>query len=480
MAHHFTRVGDWYVSAIGGDDTTGDGTPHKPFKTLAAAITAADGGAVNQTIIIGTGVYNEIMYKADNNEDLYLIGDGNVIFNGAGLLYGTQGSWQLCQMENIQFVNYGTRFYACTNGYAFSLHYKCSFTNIHGWWGNNWTSAYSYEKQFHSCKFVNVSELGTYYVRGGWYTNCHFHDSLITGTNIGYNSNTYHHSYKRCIFTTSTEDSVVLSGRFTHNHASISECGFDAKGRVYLQLQNDVYVNTIVSAKVSPELFKTGSNGFFKNIPAGGRNNYAFSASFNTTSGSYFTVPLRSTLDFNNSDLYRANLNNPLSGPGGESPTLVYGYNASSANPLHPDGGATWVNITSSSLGGFQIDSTGATGSIITSVIDQGFTKPLTAIRIGFESTAFNAAAPSTHPSGTLNHNPTRYQYEMKYGNASDLSSETYKIFEWNQQPLVINGGATGSGDQNFQTGSADSGQLVSARYLQLRITLRNDMSGSA
>ena len=89
MAQHFTKVGDWYVSAIGGDDTTGDGTPHKPFKTLAAAITAADGGASKQTVILGTGVYNEIMYKADSNEDLYLIGDGNVIFDGTGLLYGT-------------------------------------------------------------------------------------------------------------------------------------------------------------------------------------------------------------------------------------------------------------------------------------------------------------------------------------------------------------------------------------------------------
>ena len=480
MAHHFTRVGDWYVSAIGGDDTTGDGTPHKPFKTLAAAITAADGGASKQTVILGTGVYNEIMYKADNNEDLYLIGDGNVIFAGTGLLYGTQGYWQYSTMENIHFVNYGVRFYTCANGSAFNSHYKCSFVNIAGFWGTNWTSIYTYEKQFHNCKFVNVTETAVYYVRGAWYQDCHFHDALISGYSNGYNGNTYAHSYKRCIFTTSIEDTVVLSAHLTSQYSALSECGFDAKGRVYLGVLNDAASSNIIVSKVSSELFKTGSNGFFKSISGGGRNNYAFSASFNTTSGSYFTVPLRSTLDFNNSDLYRGSLNNPLSGPGDESPTLVYGYDASSANPLHPDGGATWVNITSSSLGGFQIDSGGATGSIITSVIDQGSTKPLTAIRIGFESTALNAAAPSTHPSGTLNHNPTRYQYEMKYGNASDLSSESYKIFEWNQQPLTINGGATGSGDQNFQTGSADDGQPVSARYLQLRITLRNDMSGSA
>ena len=61
----------------------------------------------------------------------------------------------------------------------------------------------------------------------------------------------------------------------------------------------------------------------------------------------------------------------------------------------------------------------------------------------------------------------------------SDLSSETYKIFEFGE-PCTTIGGLTGSGDQNFNTGSGATPSQVSARYLQLKITLRTDMSGSA
>ena len=173
--------------------------------------------------------------------------------------------------------------------------------------------------------------------------------------------------------------------------------------------------------------------------------------------------------------MYKSRANTTLNALGGTNPSIGFGYESSSANPLHPMGGAIWQGITTSSLGGFQIDGSEHSGSITSAVIDQGSPKVINSIGIGFTTLAPNAAAPSTHPSGSLNHNPTRYQYELRYGNSSDLSSETYKIFEWGQTPKV-HGGLTGSGDQNFPSGS---GTQVSARYLQLRITLRSDMSGS-
>jgi hypothetical protein len=231
-----------------------------------------------------------------------------------------------------------------------------------------------------------------------------------------------------------------------------------------------------VGEVITQALLDTGSAGFFHRIGGG---NYVFSASFNSNiSGSSDLSPLNQTLDMNNAPLYARSLVAPLTGPGGIQPVTAYGYDSSSANPLHPMGGATWQNITTSSLGGFQIDGSGI-GVITSSVIDQGATKAINNIDIGFTSNALNAAAPSTHPSGALNHNPTRYQFEMRYGNGSDLSSETYKIFEFGE-PCTTIGGLTGSGDQNFNTGSGATPSQVSARYLQLKITLRTDMSGSA
>ena len=62
----------------------------------------------------------------------------------------------------------------------------------------------------------------------------------------------------------------------------------------------------------------------------------------------------------------------------------------------------------------------------------------------------------------------------MRYGNSTPTGD--YNIFEFDTIPYV-NSNGTGSGDQLFDTGSYTN---VAGRYLQLKITLRNDMSGSA
>ena len=52
---------------------------------------------------------------------------------------------------------------------------------------------------------------------------------------------------------------------------------------------------------------------------------------------------------------------------------------------------------------------------------------------------------------------------------------KTKEGMKWGQTPFV-NSNGTGSGDQLLDTGSYTN---ISARYLQLRITLRSDISGS-
>jgi hypothetical protein len=64
----------------------------------------------------------------------------------------------------------------------------------------------------------------------------------------------------------------------------------------------------------------------------------------------------------------------------------------------------------------------------------------------------------------------------MRYGNDVDISSNTYKIFEIGSDTNIdING--TGSGDQTYITGST---LYPTARYIQLKLTLRTNLTGSA
>ena len=161
-----------------------------------------------------------------------------------------------------------------------------------------------------------------------------------------------------------------------------------------------------------------------------------------------------------------------------------YGYDAASSNPLHINGGATWVNITSSLAGGFQISASAhPTGTITSAVIDQGSVKPIREIQLGFAASVPNAVGISVHTSSINNQYPTRQTFEMRKGNSSDLSGESYQIYEFGN-PLYIDTAGTGSGDQNFITGSgfnANPGFThPTARYIQLRLTLRSDISGSA
>ncbi len=63
----------------------------------------------------------------------------------------------------------------------------------------------------------------------------------------------------------------------------------------------------------------------------------------------------------------------------------------------------------------------------------------------------------------------------MRYGNNPDLSSNIYKIFDLGS-PIYVDSNGSGSGDINFITGSNVN---VTARYLQLKYTLRTNFTGS-
>lgn len=466
MANHFTKTGNFYVDGTGGNDSNA-GTQDAPFKTISAGVAAAEaaGSGYSQTVVIGTGIYNERIVANTTSDYLCIQGDGNVVIDGIGLTDSIIYQGYFWQYKDITFINHNT-FFSGNAAYT-GTYTRLTFKNVNKLATANFNSQGNTTRNvFENCQWFNCGTNTTInYQRFFHFKNCAFFNGhWFWDTSSGdRNGSMLGNTFSNCLFSNP-------SG--SYGYAQYYSNGYGQP------LQNCVFQND--------QKIKIGQNSFDGTITNDNINQVGVSGcvvasmSFNdniTGSGNFsglnFTMPLNGTTKelYSNSQIVTA-----LGSLGDFPPRTAYGDSAISSNPLHTAGGATWTNIITGSLGGFQISaSTVPSGTITTSVIDQGGSRVIKNIGSSFTTLAPNAAAPSTHPSGSFNHNPTRYQFEMKYGNNSDLSSNEYKIFEFDQTPYV-NSNGTGSGDQLFDTGSFTN---ISGRYIQLRITLRTDMSGS-
>ena len=473
MANSWKKSGDFYVSALDGNDSNA-GTADAPFKTIGAGITAADAAGSYQNIVVGTGVYNETLAMNASIKYHCFKGDGRVILDGTGLTYGMSGAPQYSKIEDFTFSNY-TGIFSYQEGKDFS-YARCRFKSISNYYYNYHRYFNSYSSVFNNCIFEDVQGNPIQQLRVGIYSNCTFvggHPALIKRSYYA-SAYTYFQQYDNCVFIAKQEGEFLWQGvsRNTGVQPEFKNCTFDQKGKI--QFYNG---SSYLTGSFNDWVNGTAQGYTGISIPFFNCQDATMSINENI-SGSGDMSLANSTMPINaqNSKMFRNQTGAPVfTLPGGRALATAYGHDSSSANPLHPMGGAVFSNITTGSLGGFQIDDgADGSGSITSAVIDQGSSKVIREIDAAFVTGAPNAAAPSTFPSGSNNSHPVRFQYEMRYGNSTP--SGDYKIFEWGKQPLV-NSNGTGSGDVLFETGSA---QLpVAGRYLQLRITLRNNMSGS-
>ncbi len=473
MANNFQISGDFYVSTLDGNDSN-DGSPENPFKTIGAGITAADAAGTDQIIVVGTGVYNETLAMNASAKRHTFKGDGRVILDGTGLSYGMTGNPGYSNIEDFTFSNYtGTFSYQETKDFAYT---RCKFKSIGNYYATYHRYFSTYVSIFNHCIFEDVTGFNGMQCRVGIYNNCTFvggHPALPR-RHFVYAPYIYYQQYDNCVFIAKEEDEFLYQGqsRNTGIMPSFKNCTFDQKG-LFQFYDGSSYPTGSFNDWVN------GTSQGPGNVKLPFFNCQAATMSINENiSGSGEMSLAMSTMPINaqNSEMFRNHTGAPVFMlPGGRALATAYSHDSSSANPLHPMGGAVLSNITTGSLGGFQIDDgTEGSGSITSAVIDQGSSKVIREIDAAFVTGAPNAAAPSTFPSGSNNSHPVRFQYEMRYGDSTP--SGDYKIFEWGKQPIV-NPNGTGNGDIAFETGST---QLpVSARYLQLRITLRNNMSGS-
>jgi hypothetical protein len=458
METHWNYSGDFYVSALDGDDTTGTGTADSPVKTIGKAILLAEASPSTYTIVVGTGIYTEGLTSASTTNIIILQGDGVVILDGTGITNATSGTPNQWEIFNLTVVNF-TNLLKTTSNYG-ALWKNCDFKNML-FNGVSVTTLSINENVFINCRFQNIQTANTLYIRYIKFLNCTFKDSAVGGTLAGsYNNNTYVGQFNNCTFSAPSGSFVVMSNNINTYSYPLINCVF----------QENLNVKVAGVTYTVPDWIST--------FPQVHINTTEASMSFNnniTASGDWNLLSTTMPINATTSDLYSRINTAPLNAAGGYAPRTAYGFDNDSSNPLHTAGGATWDNITTSSLGGFQISSSAVpSGSITTAVIDQGSIKNVKEIDAGWTTGFANTAAPSTYPSGSNNHNPVRYQYEMRYGNTTPLSGN-YSIFEWGQIPYV-NSNGTGSGDQLFNTSSYSP---INARYLQLRITLRSDISGS-
>ena len=465
MANHFNKSGDFYVSALDGDDTTGTGTAELPVQTIAKAVLLAEAAGTDyQRIIVGSGIYNErITFVSTAVQFSFIEADGVVIVDGTGLAATSiyQGLANPWTWIGISFVNFGAILTHNTNyGCNFT---NCSFKNVNEFTTNQVNNPLSSTRLiFTNCVFENLVQTNiVFYIRNVTFTDCTFINCDPTGNKGATIASTYAPIYRRCVFSADSGSIITTAGNGLTPF--FESCIFQENLRI--DISQGGFLNTDIT-----EDFLNNNRMFFP-------NSIIASMSFNdniTGSGTYNQLNNTMPINATTSDLYIRGPIGALNGAGGLAPRTAYGFDNESSNPLHTTGGATWDNITTSSLGGFQISSSAVpSGSITTAVIDQGSIKIVKSIDTAFTTTANNAAAPSTYPSGSNNHTPVRYQYEMRYGNTTPLSGN-YSIFEWGQTPFV-NSNGTGSGDQLFDTGSYTN---ISTRYLQLRITLRSNLSG--
>lgn len=471
MATHWKETGDYYVDAISGDDTN-SGTTTSPFKTINAAVTAASQG---DKIVVGTGVYNEELNFGSTY--YYLCADGTAILDASGLSNGSVVyDCRNSTFTGFHFINGAV--HGLVTNYHRSQFYDCTFTNMSSLLQYDKYSSYnwnSYLLEFHNCRFQD-SDLSTKNGKYCQYTtmqNCVFINSpLLTMANgSGTTTSNVYWDIQNCYFGRSDgyENPVVLFYREIST-ATLKNCFFEAGSQLatYGVIDN---TTTITSSQYIVDNYS--------NVDTLGQNFIVATGSYNTNiSGGGTWNGAQGTLQAGNNETIFDNYNQPAfsSFLGNQKPTTAYGYSGSTANILHVDGGAVWNNIIEEN-NSLRISSSaaGPTGSITTAVVNLGQIKPIEHIHSSWTSTVENACAIAVHSSSIHNQYPTRYTYEMRYGNEADLSGLDYQIYTLDEQPFISSNGS-GSGDMGFLTSSYDS---ISAQYLQFRFTLRTNLTGS-
>lgn len=514
---HFRYTGNYYVSPNGSDANNGT-SPNTPFATIQAAIDAV-GNTSSQTIVIGSGTYNESLSSPQTyNTNLYLTlqGDGEVIINGDGISQNDNtslgnGSLQTIRswtFNDITWANWIRCFHEGQNQNYFQYNYfnRCTFINIQQMYVGTTSNPIFYT----NCTFIQTPFLinANTQIHQHVFRFCTFLKSPLgynsqnepTGYyNLGsnsYNNNTRWNTLQDCIFANPFDDEPTLAltipifnsgSSVTNPSQTFQNIVFDDNS-IIQRVRYSTTDSSVLNYTQSAAEFVSEINQYGTWLDGSGSNagpafntanvvpntilNYDLSFNSSALTGSidlFKTLGAPYSLDFNNTGYFNASQQPSTRTIASSIPAIAYGTDNNVSNPFHTAGGATWDNIIETGSGFILSSSTPFTGSIESAVIDQGASKTINNIQFNWSTNDANQGVISYYTSSD-----TIQNYQLRYGDVADLSSEEYKLFPLNDIPYLDANGS-GSGDIDFITGSVNS---ITARYLQFKLTLRNNWNG--
>ena len=411
--------GDIYVSSTAIPEDLGDGSPANPFPTIQKALDACSDG---NKIVIGTGLYIEHLIGHDHAY-LHIVSDGLVILDGNGI-GGVLLSEFLdnCRFEELQIINYDSVCYFGPDVAAI---------------------------QFNNCI---IKDCTTFNASGV------INNTLVLNTPV--------FAINEVVLEKCTLMITVLGATSQNNFKIIQDCIFGRNCVVEIDHTLTQYFDYCN--------FEPGSI-----IKIDGTS-FSSPGNVHASFSQYHTYSLNIISGFNNMamDDYSLNSQSQLINAGSLGQNIgAFQGSISFHNSINQQSSsmldnATFTNIVSTPEGNYTILPPHTYGTIETVEIDLGDVVPLGKVNIfagqDFETPPYNAVV-DVHNNFIY---PNILTYEMRY---SDIAGETslmaYKEFEWNTLPMIDRFGK-GNGNSNFDFSSASS---VWARYVQLRITLRDE-----
>lgn len=512
----FRYSGDYYISPAGNDANSGT-SPNAPFATIQAAFDAA-GTTQGLTFVIGSGTYNEALSTSSTTQNYslnwILQGDGEVIINGDGVsqttnsAIGYDSTTKAINYKDITFANWlrGFNGFGNQNFNGYQTWTRCKFINI----GQIWKIQSNNTQTFIDCVFVKTFTNSNGYASNNHiFRKCIFLTSNLTGYNdsrdpvgdygghTSYMNNSLFAEISDCIFANPFQEEPLnyltiakfdKDYSFTNPRRTFYNNVFDNRGVIssvkystnnsatwtaFTQSTAD-FVNEIDTYGSWLDSGSSGTGPALNSADVAPYTNLIYDLSFNDTllTGStdlFKTLGAPYSIDFSNTNYFAASQHPATRTLANAIPAVAYGTNDDASNPFHTTGGATWSNIIATGSGFIISSSTLISGTIESAVIDQGVSKTINDIEFNWSTNDANQGVISYYTASD-----TIQNYQLRYGDAADLSSEEYKLFPLNGIPYLDANGS-GSGDINFVTGSTGA---ITARYLQFKLTLRNDWNG--
>lgn len=421
-----TPLGSHAFTAKNGNDANPDFDPTQPKLTLTAAANSLPAN-VASTVVAGAGAYAEFslpdrrQYMSDNLCTINGTSTETLLGLNANTNTSIQG-WYISDLDYIYNFNTGSN--AAAFEYTGNIFVNCKFRiDMTG------AGAGELRIRFEQCVFINCQI--NYIVSGT--------DSVKSWAD--YFASIEQGNFEGCIFiSTDLVNETRESGG--NPNCQLFNCYVDPDSSV---IGAEVIRYSNVQGTIDQSMF--GSPVYTNNI----------SEDPQFSRPEYFDYTLQAT--------------SPMIGAGYGGRNITLQKAAFSFDKDNSDvSGGTITNVTFQSSGEWTLTNPAMIGTVETDVIDLGRNRVLGKISSLGTSDYLNDV-PDFDNAATNVHFPNNLDFEMRWADLeADVSSASWEVFRFGHAPTFD--GTRYNGEADFNWGGQST---ISARYIQLRITLRPD-----